>query len=348
MLCAPMAAVSDNPLPSKPPLYLKGGNILFVAPLDPVDACLAAPALRALRNGRPNATVGVLFPDYQHALWERVGKLDKLIGYPAKASARQLVPLLQLPRGEWESAFLWEPGEAAKAADRAGIAQRIGYPAKGLAKRLSEPVSIPEAPGPVAHRVRHYLMLMERLGLPGFVPESFATPGARGPETGTRLVVVPGSGFGPSHEWPVERFAAVIAELRARRPDLEILVMSEGNRPQAARALAGLVDTELFETTDLGHALDHLDRASLLFGSDSLAGHLAAHLGLPAAVVFGPNDPDWRRPLGRQNTLLRHKVECSPCLLAKCPLDLRCQLELSVTVVTEAVAAALGRVTSGG
>jgi len=340
-----MAVVSDNPLPSK--THLKVGNILFAAPLDPLEAFFAVPALRAIREARPNATLGVIFPEHQRAIWENTAHLDCLIGYPAKTSARHLAPLLEKRLDRWESIFLWEPGELAKAAQSAGISQRIGYPAKGLAKRLSEPLDILVEPGPVAHRVRHYLSVIEMLGLPGFIPASFATPGVPGPAGRRTLVVAPGSTFGPNHEWPVERFAEVLRALASTEPELSIILLSEAARPGASRELAQLIDVEKqVEAGSLPEVFSVLASASLLFASDSLLGHCAAHLGLPAAVIFGPNDPDWHRPLGRQNTILRHKVECSPCLLPKCPLDLRCQLELSVDAVTAGLQAALSRLTS--
>jgi heptosyltransferase-2 len=343
-----MAASSDNPLPTKPQVYLKGGNILFAAPLDPLEAFFSVPALRAIRHARPNATLGVVFPETQRAIWENTAHLDCLIPYPAKSSARNLVSLLEKRLDAWESIFLWEPGEVAKAAQAAAIKQRIGYPEKGLARRLSEPLSNFETPGPIVHRVRHYLNLIEVLGLPGFVPESFATPGVRGPASGRTLVVAPGSTFGPNHEWPIERFAGVLRALATAMPDLSMVLLSEAARPQPARALGQLLEGQVvIEAANLSEVFAVLDSGSLLFASDNLLVHSAAHLGLPAAVVFGPNDPDWRRPLGRQNTILRHKVECSPCLLPKCPLDLRCQHELSVDAVTSMLRDALASVTSG-
>jgi heptosyltransferase-2 len=343
-----MAASSDTPLPSKPQVYLKGGNILFAAPLEPLEAFFAAPALRAIRHARPNATLGVIFPEHQRAIWENTAQPDCLIGYPAKSSARHLDSLLERRLDPWETILLWEPGELAKAAQAAGIRQRVGYPAKGLAKRLSEPLDILVEPGPVAHRVRHYLSLIEKLGLPGFIPASFATSGVRGPVSGRTLVVAPGSTFGPNHEWPVERFGEVLRALAATQPELSIILLSDAARPGPTRELAKLFDAkQLIEPAGLPEIFSVLASASMLFASDSLLGHCAAHLGLPAAVIFGPNDPDWHRPLGRQNTILRHKVECSPCLLAKCPLDLRCQLELSVDAVTAGLQAALARLTSG-
>lgn len=342
----PMAA-NDNPLPTKPQPYLKGGTIAFAAPVDPVEACLAAPAVRALRHARPHAALAVVFPESQRPIWESSTRLEALLGYPDGASARQIAALLASGPKPWESIILWEPGEVAKAAKKAGINQRVGYPLPGLARRLNEPIEPPKHHGPVEHRVRHYLSLLERLGMQAMVPESFATCGVPGPQAGSELLVAPASSFGPSHEWPVERFAAVLTRVRNAMPDINILVLSEPERPAPARQLAADAGLELVHCQSLAQTTEVLRRASLLFSCDSAIVHLAAHLGLPTAVIFGPNEPAWRRPLGRQHTILQHKVECAPCLLAKCPLDLRCQLELTVddvsTRVLEALASCAGQ-----
>ncbi len=68
---------------------------------------------------------------------------------------------------------------------------------------------------------------------------------------------------------------------------------------------------------------------------------MAAHVGLPAAVVFGPNEPEWKRPLGKQSRVIREHVACSPCYLPKCPMDLRCQDEVTPEMVAVALEEAL-------
>ena len=68
------------------------------------------------------------------------------------------------------------------------------------------------------------------------------------------------------------------------------------------------------------HALsDLLDLTVLLksaggyIGNDSGASHLAAFLGLPATVIFGPADPRRWKPMGRSVAIVRPELECRPC-----------------------------------
>jgi heptosyltransferase-2 len=52
--------------------------------------------------------------------------------------------------------------------------------------------------------------------------------------------------------------------------------------------------------------------------------HIAAALGVRVVAVFGPTDPRTTAPFGSGHELVRHPVDCSPCLLRECPIDHRC------------------------
>jgi ADP-heptose:LPS heptosyltransferase len=80
----------------------------------------------------------------------------------------------------------------------------------------------------------------------------------------------------------------------------------------------------------------------LVIAADGSLPHLAAHAGATCVTLFGPNDPVWKRPLGRRHTVVCRHVECTPCLLGKCPLDMRCQRELATDRVWAAVRKQLG------
>jgi heptosyltransferase-2 len=109
---------------------------------------------------------------------------------------------------------------------------------------------------------------------------------------------------------------------------------------QLAR-LAGDNDPALLEAS--ATALPTLAGFESLISADGSLPHLASHVGVTCLTLFGPNDPEWKRPLGRRHHTVRHHVECAPCLLARCPLDLRCQLELTMDKVWDAWSAGFSR-----
>jgi ADP-heptose:LPS heptosyltransferase len=48
-------------------------------------------------------------------------------------------------------------------------------------------------------------------------------------------------------------------------------------------------------------------------GNDSGVSHLAAFLGLPTAVIFGPADPVRWKPVGPSVEMVHPELDCSPC-----------------------------------
>jgi heptosyltransferase-2 len=63
---------------------------------------------------------------------------------------------------------------------------------------------------------------------------------------------------------------------------------------------------------------------------------VSAALGVPTVVVFGPTDHTSTRPLSDVATVVRHRVECSPCMLRDCPIDHRCMTRVEVDQVYHA------------
>jgi len=325
------------PIPDKPPLHLRGGYLVIAAPEDPVEACFAAPALRGLRNARPHATIAVTTPAALAPLWEREGRYDHIIPYHERASVKDLVRALEDTGVGFESSVAWEPSAAAKAFAKLRIQQRFGYRLDKLTAHLNEPLDSTPPFGPPQHRVRHYMTLLEKLDLMAMIPANFRTPPLPPRPVIPRIAIAPGSEFGPAYRWPLDRFEQVAQLVLDTK--LEVLVLGHGS-PEAAELAARLGEKASFldHPADLAALLDALAGCTALLANDGLLPHLAAHLGLPAAVLFGPGHPDVRRPLGRIHRTLNAHVACSPCAMPKCPLDHRCLLELSANHVSTELA----------
>lgn len=294
------------------------------------EACFAIPALRAIAAS--GLATGVLCPEEQRDFWKTVGGVS-VIDYPLKAKAKLVAAGLA---GKWQASLAWETGLAAEAFKIAGIPRRLGPGERKLKKLLTHPLEF--AAGPLEHRVRHYLAAVEELGIITARAEFFA-PAALGidPVPGA-VLLCPGSDFGPSHEWPVERWLEIACGLleAGRRVTVASVHGGRGLGKILAEKLAGKV--EFLATVPLSGALSGLASHQLVIAADGSLPHLAAHAGATCIVLFGPNDPAWKRPLGRRHAVVRRHVECAPCLLPKCPLDLRCQNELETSRVWEIIA----------
>ena len=233
-----------------------------------------------------------------------------------------------------------EASPAADAARLAKIGNRIGPAINPLKKILTQAITIDEAA--TDHRVRFYLQTTMQMGVESCLPEFFAPLGPRAPSRREQILLCPDSDFGSSHEWPLERWLVIARELIDAGEKL-LLIRNNAGRQIAARmaeALGDAIECEDIVAADKAFSLftDH----EFFIGADGSMPHLASHFGATCIVLFGPNDPQWKRPLGKRHKVLRHHAECSPCLLAKCPLDLRCQNELDTSRVVRAIREAIG------
>lgn len=124
-----------------------------------------------------------------------------------------------------------------------------------------------------------------------------------GPETGratVRLMIHPGAG-GKNKCWPAERFAALAeallpAEIHWMLGPAEL--EQEPARFQPVLHRSRLRGEPLCVEPDFARAAATIAGMDLYVGNDAGMTHLAAALGVPTLVIFGPTDPQVWRPLG--------------------------------------------------
>lgn len=319
---------------------LPRGRLLVAAPARLDDACFSVPAVRALARAERVDGLAVLCAASQAPLWRGVPGIE-VIEFPDGAGPRVVRACLTGAAERFAAALAWEPSAASRGLRAAGIRRRFGPAGQPLARDLSDPVTISHGPGPISHRVRDFLLLAAALGASPFNPEHFAPAFSEANPPTEPLAVAPDSDFGPSHAWPVERWIEVLQPL-AGQHQLRPTVVDAGHGPLAAALAIALGDQATLATArSPADQLELLARHRCLAAADGTLPHLAAHLGATCTVLFGPNEPDWRRPLGKRHTILRRHVECSPCLRPTCPLDHRCMRELDAGRVRTAVDAML-------
>jgi ADP-heptose:LPS heptosyltransferase len=328
-----------DPIPDEPPAHLKGDKVVVTSPLSITEACFCIPAVRALRNARPDATIAVLTPDSIAPLWQTVGGLNEIIEYPEEASAKAIFQILKAGTFEAESSLAWEDSNAAAALAKADVSQRLGYEIKSLSKRLTDQLPIDELLGPVEHRVRYYMGLIEKLGIEAYLTKSFETPPLPPRPNPIRIGLVPGSVLGPSYRWGVDRFRELGTTLLANH-QVELIIVAYPGRAQEGNDLDHLFRGKVKNYAnqfDLDGLLTALPHCTFLISNDGAVTHLAAHLGIPTVALFGPGDPVTTRPLGKHHLVLSQHLDCSPCNQQHCPLNHhRCMEELTVARVYQA------------
>ena len=292
------------------------------------EACFAVPAMRALVAS--GVGTGILCGEEQRDFWATVEGLA-VLAFPPKTKPKAVAAELA---GKWQASLAWDlpGGEVFKLA---GIPRRLGAGDRKVAKLLTHPLGYQV--GPLEHRVRYYLAAVEELGIPTGRAEFFV-PAALGIEPVLGAVLLcPGSDFGPNHEWPLERWVEI--GKRLLETGKRVTVTSVGGGRNRGRSLAEALGdgVEFFQASPLAGALPLLAVHGLVVAADGSLPHLAAHAGATCVTLFGPNDPAWKRPLGRRHAFVWRHVECAPCLLPKCPLDLRCQNELEMERVWQVI-----------
>ena len=125
-----------------------------------------------------------------------------------------------------------------------------------------------------------------------------------GPAGRSFAVLVPGSAHAAKC-WPAERFARV-AEYLVRQKGLSVAVV--GTQKEAAtvetiQKECGERIVNLAGQTDVAALLEVFRRAELTVGNDTGPTHMAAMLGKPAVIVFGPSNPARVSPWGRPETV---------------------------------------------
>lgn len=132
---------------------------------------------------------------------------------------------------------------------------------------------------------------------------------------GRRLIAVhPGSGSRHKN-WPAERFAEVV-RVWAGRPDTRVVLI---RGPADGTAVAELtnatrgVDLLLVEQPALPVLAALLEHCQVYVGNDSGVSHLAAAMGTPSVVLFGPTDARIWAPQGPSVRVVDSSVDCSPC-----------------------------------
>ncbi len=308
--------------------------MLVAAPERWDEACFAVPAVRAMVASGIGA--GILCQETQHEFWETIEGLA-VIPFSPKSKPKLVAAELS---ENWQASLAWDIGFAAEAFKIAGIPRRLGRTDGRFNKLLTHPLGF--AVSPLEHRVRFYLSAAEELGFQTGKPEFFA-PCHLGIEPVADVVLLcPGSDFGPTHEWPVERWVEIAGKLT--RSGRRVTVTSVDGGRGLGKILADKLGegVEFFHAAPLTAVLPLLAVHGLVIAADGSLPHLAAHAGATCVVLFGPNDPAWKRPLGRRHAMVRRHVECAPCFLSKCPMDLRCQHELDVERVWSVVSEKLG------
>jgi heptosyltransferase III len=127
-----------------------------------------------------------------------------------------------------------------------------------------------------------------------------------------KIFIHPGSG---SHfkNWPLNYFLELVKMLSddGFEPVFILGPAEDGMAETISRH--GLSNEHILQLFDPVELINTLKTGSAFIGNDSGVSHLAAFMGLPTLVIFGPTDQLRWRPMGRNVETVSCRFNCDPC-----------------------------------
>jgi hypothetical protein len=205
------------------------------------------------------------------------------------------------------------------------------------------------------HEASVALAVAEPIGVRAAEEPTFELAGGRAgsisaPTSGGLHVVVAPVAGKPKRDWPLERYAQVLAQVAASGP-VRITVAGGAERTTSAERLGALTGLEVGavpEPADLLGTLDVMSAADVFLGADSGPAHLAGLAGLPGVVVSchprtgslsHSNAPTRFRPLNGRSTVVQPATATPPCTTGCEADEPHCILGIDAEEVRAALAA---------
>jgi heptosyltransferase-2 len=328
------------------------------------DSVMSLAALREVRRLFPEHHLTLLVRDWVSGVFENQGLVDEIL--PMESNSSRLRPWVRLVSKirHFDSALLFQNAFRAALVTRlAGIPKRIGYKTDGRALLLTHRAR-PRIKELNRHQIYYYLDLLYQTGLssqdylndPHFRPDIHLTASDDGMQRAKQLLrsvgvsegqptvlINPGAFYGSAKRWFTNRYAALAERLIEKDQAQVILIGSEGEKliAEEIQSFTRHPLKTLTGQTDLPALMGLLSQCDLLLTNDSGPMHLAAALDTPQIAILGSTDEIATGPFSPRAQVIHKHVECSPCLLRECPIDLRCFSRIEVDEVYESARALL-------
>ncbi|MGI8836399.1 MAG: lipopolysaccharide heptosyltransferase II [Pyrinomonadaceae bacterium] len=316
------------------------------------DAMMTLPALRELRRLFPDAHITLATRSWARGLFFGAEYIDKLQIQDGRGIRSFCQQLRGWRKGQFDLAVLLTNSfESALVAALAGIPARIGYASDGRARLLTHPIQLPEWRS-TRHEIFYYLRIVAELEWLFTRQQTFleVQPDAslevsesrkgearyllqRQGVHGDRPIIAlcPGSINSRAKRWPAESYA-VVADRFVDTLQAQILLVGSPQELDVSQHVVSCMHNKplvLTGKTDIAQLVGILSLCDLLVTNDTGPAHIAAALGRPTLVIFGPTNPLTTRPFSPYAEIIRFPPECAPCMLRDCPIDHRCMTAIT-------------------
>lgn len=124
-------------------------------------------------------------------------------------------------------------------------------------------------------------------------------------------------------EWGIDKYVQLIRQILS---SYQVSIILLGSKDEHERAQTIVNHCTKFSRsvfnlsgkTSLGELAAILESCRLLIGSDSAGMHIAAAVGTPTVIIFGPSAPASWAPRGSRHTTVQKNMPCVPCRRKGC------------------------------
>jgi len=329
------------------------------------DSVMTVPALRALRRLLPDAKITLAIRPSAKGIFSEVDFIDEVLVYDRRNAFSVVSQIREWRRRQFDLAVLFQNAfEAALIPFFAGVPIRLGYSTESRQAMLTHPLPVPDWRSS-KHEVFYYLYLITALEqlLSGTSTVCEADPDislaisdwrkhdaaellrSYGIDEARSIVALcPGSINSRAKRWPAESYAALADRLLEQQK--QVLLIGSRDEIDVTNEVTSRMRHQpvvLTGKTSLDQITAVLAMVDLVVTNDTGPAHIAAALGCPTIVIFGPTNPLTTRPFSFKAEILRHPPDCAPCMLRDCPIDHRCMTAITVDEVFERSQALLKR-----
>ena len=321
------------------------------------DSVMTVPALRALRRVLPDAKITLVVRPGAKGIFTEADFVDEVLVYE-RGNVLSVIPQIrEWRRQRFDLAILFQNAfEAALIPFLAGVPIRLGYATESRQALLTHPLALPDWRS-TRHEVFYYLYVVTALEqlLFGTSEICESDPDASlqiseprkvqaeellraygVTEGGGIVAICPGSINSRAKRWPAESYATLADRLI--ETSRQVLIIGSPDELDVTREVTNRMQHRpvvLTGKTSLDQIAAVLSLADLVVTNDTGPAHMAAALGRPTLVIFGPTNPLTTRPFSPEAEILRHPPDCAPCMLRDCPIDHRCMTAITVDEVFE-------------
>lgn len=277
------------------------------------DMLLAIPALRAIKESRPGAEIGIITSTLNRDVLLNNPYIDRLFTYDKRNPLSHLKLIRDLRRMPYDLVIVLHTVSfsitSVLLAVLSGARLRIGSTSHRVGEELTGSYFSLTLPLPsetelaAMNEAEHNLYPLRAIGIdtqdlsPLIVPTPASERWAADfetrhwPEKSLKLVVHPGAGKA-KNIWPPKCFAQVVNDLSAAKP-VSMAVIEGPRDASAVAAFTRACDVEgtIVRGRKIGDVAALMLRADLVICNDTGVMHVSAAVGAHTLAVFGPTDP---------------------------------------------------------